>query len=402
MKDNDNLLDKLLLEADELLLEADELKKESDASFDKLEEIKKEKLRVQQVASNIDKHLSDIDAEFEARTKLNDVDIRFLVLATSLQVLRQYLLMPKERMNDKDAAKASHEKNQEIFDKYFGNLESENSNSDTYYYAPLNEILDLSNGVPYDVIQGSKKFELGGDNKGLNGNTHRFKTLGHDPILGLYFGTLNILTNTVTTNKLRSYHVKKMPDSLGRMKPTIYAKAQTRKLYEAGKKRITDDKVAFAAALIKQIYHIQSDKNSIKGIPLPGVSCCSAEIANELADYGFDLANTEMYGKQFVYAMLIDMIISMLHRLFYDKNIDGDLELYKVRTKKILDYSGVIASTSNVIKSSIMYITSGEHNLDVGGIIYTIYKLIKDKEYIREVKREFIIRNFEKLILGDY
>ena len=402
MKDNDNLLDKLLLEADELLLEADELKKESDASFDKLEEIKKEKLRVQQVASNIDKHLSDIDAEFEARTKLNDVDIRFLVLATSLQVLRQYLLMPKERMNDKDAAKASHEKNQEIVDEYFDDLVSENSNSNNYYYAPLNEILDSSNGVPYDVIQGSKKFELGGHNKGLNGNSHRFKTLGHDPILGLYFGTLNILTNTVTTNKLRSYHVKKMPDSLGRMKPTIYAKAQTRKLYEAGKKRITDDKVAFAAALIKQIYHIQSDKNSIKGIPLPGVSCCSAEIANELADYGFDLANTEMYGKQFVYAMLIDMIISMLHRLFYDKNIDGDLELYKVRTKKILDYSGVIASTSNVIKSSIMYITSGEHNLDVGGIIYTIYKLIKDKEYIREDKREFIIRNFEKLILGDY
>ena len=305
-------------------------------------------------------------------------------------------------MNDKDAAKASHEKNQEIVDEYFDDLVSENSNSNNYYYAPLNEILDSSNGVPYDVIQGSKKFELGGHNKGLNGNSHRFKTLGHDPILGLYFGTLNILTNTVTTNKLRSYHVKKMPDSLGRMKPTIYAKAQTRKLYEAGKKRITDDKVAFAAALIKQIYHIQSDKNSIKGIPLPGVSCCSAEIANELADYGFDLANTEMYGKQFVYAMLIDMIISMLHRLFYDKNIDGDLELYKVRTKKILDYSGVIASTSNVIKSSIMYITSGEHNLDVGGIIYTIYKLIKDKEYIREVKREFIIRNFEKLILGDY
>lgn len=395
MNDIDNLLDKLLLEADEL-------KKESDASFDKLEKIKKETLRVQQIASNIDKYLSDIDAEFEARTKLNNVDIRFLVVATSLQVLRQYLLMPKERMNDKDAAKASHEKNQEIFDKYFGNLESENSNSDTYYYAPLNEILDLSNGVPYDVIQGSKKFELGGDNKGLNGNTHRFKTLGHDPILGLYFGTLNILTNTVTTNELKSYHVKRMSDSLGRMKPTVYAKAQTRKLYEAGKKRIIDDKAAVAAALIKQVYHIQSDKNSIKGIPLPAVSYCSDEIAKELADYGFDLANTETYGKQFVYAMLIDMIISMLHRLFYDKNTDGNLEVYKVRTKKILDYSGVIASTSNVIKSSIMYITRKGQDLDVGGIIYTIYKLIKDKEYIREVKREFIICNFEKLIQGDY
>ena len=100
--------------------------------------------------------------------------------------------------------------------------------------------------------------------------------------------------------------------------------------------------------------------------------------------------------------MLIDMIISMLHRLFYDKNTDGNLEVYKVRTKKILDYSGVIASTSNVIKSSIMYITRKGQDLDVGGIIYTIYKLIKDKEYIREVKREFIICNFEKLIQGDY
>ena len=402
MKDNDNLLDKLLLEADELLLEADELKKESDASFDKLEEIKKEKLRVQQVASNIDKHLNDIDAEFETRTKLNNVDIRFLVLATSLQVLRQYLLAPKERMSDKDAAKESHKKNQEIFDEYFYDLESENSTSNNYYYVPLNEILDLSNGVPYDIIQGSKQFELGGTNKGLNGNSHRFKTLGHDPILGLYFGTLNILTNTVTTDKLKSYHVKKIPDSLGRMKPTIYANAQTRKIYEAGKKRITDDKVAFAAALIKQIYHIQSDKNSIRGIPLPVVSCFSADTAKKLADYSFDLANTEMFGKQFVYAILIDMIISMLHRLYYDRNADGDLELYKVRTKKILDYSGTIASTSNVIKSSIMYIARGKHNLDIGGIIYTINKLIKDKKYISEVKREFMVCNFEKLIRGDY
>ena len=49
-----------------------------------------------------------------------------------------------------------------------------------------------------------------------------------------------------------------------------------------------------------------------------------------------------------------------------------------------------------------MYITRKGQDLDVGGIIYTIYKLIKDKEYIREVKREFIICNFEKLIQGDY
>ena len=60
-------------------------------------------------------------------------------------------------------------------------------------------------GVPYDAITGSKDVLK----VGLSGTTHRYRTLGHDPILGWIFGTLNILTDTLTLNNFVSYRVEK-------------------------------------------------------------------------------------------------------------------------------------------------------------------------------------------------
>ena len=42
------------------------------------------------------------------------------------------------------------------------------------------------------------------------------------------------------------------------------------------------------------------------------------------------------------------------------------------------------------------------NNLDLGGIAHTILKLIKDRNFITEIKREFLTQNFESLIEGDY
>ena len=52
-------------------------------------------------------------------------------------------------------------------------------------------------------------------------------------------------------------------------------------------------------------------------------------------------------------AKLINMIISTLHTLMYDPASSLDREIYNVKTKKIILYSNMIASTSNVIASSI-------------------------------------------------
>jgi len=394
----ENDFDKL----DSLFDELDALEKDTSECFDYYDKITAETERLHEIAENFKDYIEKIDDEFAKKTKLTKIDIAFLTLATGLQVLRQYALAPKERTNDKKAAKDSHNKNENANDKFFDGEDP--TYSKKFYYASMGDILDVSRYVPYDITNGSKDFGLGGDGKGL-GSDHRFKVPGHDPILGIIYGTANILTNTITTYTQQSCHVKKMVNSSGVEVPQIYAKASTTEVFSKVKERFDTDKPAVAAALIKQIYHIKSDELSKEGIPIPFISALSPELAKALADYGVDWANSKQVLKQATVAVLIDFIIAMLHRLLYDGNTDMDLKLYKIRTKKILDYSGVIASASNIIYVSISAAMGNEtatDKLDIGGIAYTVWKLIKDKKYMADVKKEFLDKNLEELIEGDY
>lgn len=57
--------------------------------------------------------------------------------------------------------------------------------------------------VPYDTLRATKAIE------GMCGRTHRFQTLGHDPVLGFVFGVLDILRRTVSGfsyDKLKRAH----------------------------------------------------------------------------------------------------------------------------------------------------------------------------------------------------
>ena len=79
----------------------------------------------------------------------------------------------------------------------------EHSNRVHRLYNPsINEI--ITNPVPFDAIYGGKDYGLGIG----GGFTHRAKTIGHDPLLGWIFGTMNIATSTVTVSDgLQSFHV---------------------------------------------------------------------------------------------------------------------------------------------------------------------------------------------------
>ncbi len=57
--------------------------------------------------------------------------------------------------------------------------------------------------VPFDTLRADEAIA------GMCGHTHRFQTLGHDPVLGLVFGVLDILRGTVTGfsyDKLSGHH----------------------------------------------------------------------------------------------------------------------------------------------------------------------------------------------------
>lgn len=118
-------------------------------------------------------------------------------------------------------------------------------------------------------------------------------------------------------------------------------------------------------------------------LPIPIISTVSMDFARRLASYGIDTAGV---GTEMGLSLVINSLISMVHRLFFDESID-DKKIYEVRTRKILLYSNTIASTSNIIVSVIR---KNPKKLDVGGLIVTIMRLFSDIRFITNIKQEFI------------
>jgi hypothetical protein len=312
-----------------------------------------------------------LDEEFRKRTRLTKTDYAFLTLATALQCTRQYLLTSFKPTLDEKATKTSDEAELKSKTSSWSGSDTIKTKQGGYYYASFDSII-ADTSVPYDTIAGAKKFNLG-----LGGTTHRYKTIGHDPILGYIFGTMNILTNTLTTWNMTSFHIRNS---------SIYSHADTAIAFSSMVQRIKKDPASVATSLIKQQIHIRSDMYTPDKIPFPFISQ-SPELAMKLAKYGINYADTLTVGKQATLSIAINVIIAMLHRLLLEKDNEIDEKLYEVRTRKILSYSNLIASSSNVIYCCL---TKDYKKLDIGGFAVTLYRLFSDANFLAKVKYEFI------------
>lgn len=368
----------------------------------RLNQVSEESMRVSKIAGNASIIIADLDRQFEQVTKLNGVDISFLLFAIALQCIRQYLITPfAERKNDRESAKDAHKEEEETFGKKFG--DNQTPGGSKRYYASLGDI--ITKGVPYDTQFGSGDFDLH-----LSGDAHRFRTLGHDPLFGWVFGTANIMTNTLTAWSFCSYHVKPAPMTNGAMKAKIVQKADTSLMFEKVTDRTKEEPQILAAAIIKQRLHLKSDMFSIAGLPIPGVMTLSPETTQVLAEHGIDIGNLLTVGEQATYSAFINTLIAMIHGLFYEESF-GSRSLYDVRTRKILSYSNIIASSSNLIgvaiAEAIGVSTKNEkltkdalRYLDVGGMAVTIYRIGSDKKFIQQIKQEFLEQEFYNLVMG--
>ena len=118
--------------------------------------------------------IDDINERFSKVTGLSSNDVKFLFFATELQCLRQYLISnDKFRFNTDKAG-----------DNFVGK------------FVPRKYEDILLGSVPYDTVRKVEGYK--DKNTGISGANHRYMTLGHDPILGQIFCTLNIMTNTLT------------------------------------------------------------------------------------------------------------------------------------------------------------------------------------------------------------
>ena len=113
---------------------------------------------------------------------LEPLDVSVMFVAIGLQVARQYLLTKfPVRLDDQTAAKSTR-----------GHIEEHSNRQHRLYNPSLEEI--ITNPVPFDANIGANGALSGGGQMG-----HRVMAIGHDPILGLIFGTANIATSTLTT-----------------------------------------------------------------------------------------------------------------------------------------------------------------------------------------------------------
>lgn len=357
-----------------------QLRQEKDAAFQKartsidihtsqledhLAQIQDEYSRVVQLSGQAGYILDNIDREFKEKTKLAAKDIVLLFLCTALQCARQYLLTGS-------SFRITSTQGDKLMEDTFGNVKPE-----------WKDVLFQS--VPYDAIKTGAHIS----DTELSGTTHRYRTLGHDPVLGWIFGTANIMTNSLTKYNFETYQVsnnmiiRHYPSGVAGMlgRAVVYTKEEPKLL---------------AASVARQAIHFGSDMFTKQGLPVPFIMTVNNDLAKDmLSKWHID---SWAILRSFGLAALINQLIFCIHSLFYNEDKDGPRSMYEVRTRKILSYSNALATGSNVL---VTVLTKDVSKLDVGGMLVTLYRLVSDYKFIHEVKRDFLQQEFHKMVVGE-
>lgn len=376
-----------------------------------------EEKRVVYVLKNSDKIIEQLNVLFQERTKLSATDLHFLVLATALQLCRIYLLprmmtkFPDDQRLDQNDKRIKDEERKKVFEYKEQHKDWVTKESHKGYRSWQEIAFTIK--VPYDSIRHAGEF-----GRNMHGGQHRVKTLGHDPILGWIFGTANILTDTITIcpeymlgeKSLRlplieSYDVD-MGSNFCWTNRTTNASVFTNSLESIG-----EDRHRLYAALFAQGLHLESDKFTKLGLPVPFLSSLAPDKAYEIyrngydyLDMAYDMQLLKRTSKSAAQAIIINTLIGALHKFFYNPTKDHDMQLYDIRTRKIITYSNTIATSSDVIRTAMHSFLGDESaitNFDLGSFLITLKRLFSDMTFITKIKEEFVQNEWDKTINSD-
>lgn len=392
------------------------LKAQSDELWKDINEHHNEEKRVINVLNNAESILIRLDETFEQKTSLTKIDVSILMLATVLQLVRIYMLpqyqekFPDEnRLEHNDGIIKDMEREEiEDYKKKHKNWKSKKSEKG---YRSWQEIA-FTIKVPYDATRHSG---TGFHDRNMHGGMHRVKTLGHDPILGWVFGVANIISDTITIcpeynlgeKKNRIPYVESYTVDMG-SNFCWKERIATWDVFNNCIESIGEDKHRLYAAIFSQGLHLTSDQYTKLGLPVPFLSLIDSDKAYEIYKDGYDYLDY-LYDTQIIrrtiksasQAIVINMIIGALHKFFYNPNKDLNKELYNVRTRKIILYSNMIATTSDVVTTAVKAYAGDENaikNFDLGGFLVTMYRLLTDTKYITKIKEEFIFNEWDIII----
>lgn len=174
---------------------------------------------------------------------------------------------------------------------------------------------------------------------------------------------------------------------------------------------VAEDKHRLYAALFAQGLHLASDQYTKMGLPVPFLTLIDVDKAYEIYKEGYDyldfLYDTQIIRRTFKSAaqsITINLLIGALHKFFYNPTKDHGQELYNVRTRKIILYSNMIATSSDVVQTAIKAY-SGDVNaikeFDLGGFLVTMYRLVTDVSMITKIKENFLMNEWDRIIESD-
>lgn len=350
---------------------------------------------VREYGENIER----INREFKEKTKLQDEDAAFVIGATMLQVVR---VLAINALTQIEGAGQCNTKEQVLHDAQndlFQKFNDSGAPGSTPLYASKHHIL-TARGVPYDATR-----YAGESLKLFQGANHRFATLGHDPVLGLLFGTANIMTNSITCVKstgtlgigLRIPMTFSVAYDFTGKNPQIAEPVSTIRMLINSGKRVVEEPSAAAAALIKQIVHIGTDLYTPCGIQLPFANLALDKAHVEKLTEYVSTGDVLKVGAQAGMAVLINWLIAALHGcslIFKDDASDYAFDLHQTRTKKIILISNTLATSSSVIQAAI---TKNPKCLDLGGAAVLVYRLFTDLSFITRLKEEYINSELDKI-----
>lgn len=218
--------------------------------------------------------------------------------------------------------------------------------------------------VPFDVTKGSRNVGIN-----LGGANHRLATLGHDPILGIFFGVINILTNTITTNTFSTFRVVGNEIIDGNI---LFAD-----VFKEALAIISENPDCLFAAIKKELEHLKSDLPTKKSLPIPGTGMLphnfSEKIYNKHIDF-FNVINAVRDVKFVVTSALvsefINMIIETIHEVTFDPETENR-ELFEIRTSIIVMTADNIASIGNGL---VALAKCDLRSIDFGGIFISIWR----------------------------
>lgn len=361
--------------------------------------------RISYTLYHVDSIIQELSDDFKNNSSFNALDFGFLFLATSLQCLR-WFFQPK--VNPEFKKISSTERHDASLDglqeKKLGKIEADKNQYDNVKSKKYPDKVSMYlMPVPYDAMAGTEGIRINGITdlgKNINGLNHHSATMGHDPVLGYIFGTINILSRTIT------FKTPTLDTNLVHMHRGTNAQYVGQSIGFVGALERTFDSVRedpwrVPAAVIRQSLHMQSDKYTKQGLPIPFISPDKAQKllqqgwnSNELERLmKFVAGNIATVGIQALLSVLINLVIETLYKLTYDVYESADENIFQVKSRKILMYSNTIASCSNIIYAAIAKDIS---KLDIGGLIVTIYRIATDTKFIKQIRDEFVYGGYEK------